>query len=202
MRKPKVKPNTELFPIRLRSIRVRRGWNQDDLARELGISKGSIGNWESGKNMPTPPGLSKLAELLGVSIDFLLGGNSPGSTYGTSPAAAQDNLVAAELRARIHGYLDRVLDLFGGDLDRLTWAHVHVQKQFPLPGRDTPVSLALPSAEVTQWSAAAEGGLAIARRVRSRSRAARGPNAQTPPPSRGASPGSKAKQSPPKPAPK
>jgi transcriptional regulator with XRE-family HTH domain len=177
MKKTKFAQTVELFPTRLRSIRVRRGWNQEDLARQLGISKGSIGNWESGKNMPTPPGLNKLAELLGVSIDFLLGGNSPGASYGTSPAAAQDNLVVAELRARIHGYLDRVLDLFGGDLDRLTWAHVHVQRQFPLPGSQLPVSSALPSAEVTQWSAAAEGGLGIARRVRSRSRATRAPNA-------------------------
>src|SRR5580700_5806758 len=125
MRKPRKSPNVELFPVRLRSIRVRRGWNQEDLARELGVSKGSIGNWEGGKNMPTPPGLSKLAELLGVSIDFLLGGASPGSTFGIAPSGEEESLASAELRAKIHGYLDRVLDHFGGDLDRLTWAHVH-----------------------------------------------------------------------------
>jgi len=177
MKKAGKAPNVELFPVRLRSIRVRRGWNQEDLARKLDVSKGSIGNWEGGKNMPTPPGLSKLADLLGVSIDFLLGGASPGSTFGVAASAEEESLASAELRAKIHGYLDRVLDQFGGDLDRLTWAHVHMQKQFPLPGGHMGVSSALPSALEAPLSGAADRSRAIGRRVRSRSRAAHGPSA-------------------------
>lgn len=43
---------------------------QADLAAGLGVSLGSVGNWESGENPPSPAMLRKLADFFKVSIDF------------------------------------------------------------------------------------------------------------------------------------
>lgn len=50
-----------------------KGWNQSDLAEKLCVSLGSVGNWESGQNQPSAKTLGRIADVLGVSISFLLG---------------------------------------------------------------------------------------------------------------------------------
>lgn len=47
---------------------------QVQLALELGISKGNIGNLESGKRLPSKKVLLKLAEHSGKSIDYWMDG--------------------------------------------------------------------------------------------------------------------------------
>jgi transcriptional regulator with XRE-family HTH domain len=145
------KDKVHLFPMRLRGARVRRGWNQEDLAKELNVSKGSVGNWESGANIPTPAGLKRLADTLGVSIDFLL---------GTSGDAGSD------ARGRIHNYVDQVLDQYGDDMDRISWLFVELQKYFPIKGQK---SGGPPGAGKT-YATPAEEALAMEHRIRVRSR--------------------------------
>jgi transcriptional regulator with XRE-family HTH domain len=148
------KDNVQVFPMRLRGARVRRGWNQEDLAKALEVSKGSVGNWESGANIPTPAGLKRLADTLGVSIDFLL---------GTTGEAGSD------ARGKIHKYLDLVLDQFGEDVDRISWLFVELQKHFPIKGKSGGSS-ASSSASSQPWASAAEEALAMEHRIRARSR--------------------------------
>ncbi len=50
-----------------------KGLNQSELAGIIGVSLGSIGNWESGQNKPPPKQLRKIADALGVTIPYLLG---------------------------------------------------------------------------------------------------------------------------------
>jgi len=56
----------------LKRIRTRKGISQGDIARALGIDKGFISNIENGKTNPTLATISKLAKVVGVSIDKLL----------------------------------------------------------------------------------------------------------------------------------
>ena len=51
------------------------GLTQQALADLTGFSLSAIGNWESGQNFPSPAKLGRLAEKLGVSIDYLMGHN-------------------------------------------------------------------------------------------------------------------------------
>lgn len=67
---------TENFSGRLRIARAKQGWVQADLARELGVSPGSVGNWESGQNTPSHRMLKRLSELLGTSVGWLLNGEA------------------------------------------------------------------------------------------------------------------------------
>jgi transcriptional regulator with XRE-family HTH domain len=62
----------QLFAIRLKGLRGRRGLNQSELAAKIGVSAGSVGNWEAEENLPQMPVLRKLSEFFGVPIAFLI----------------------------------------------------------------------------------------------------------------------------------
>ena len=57
----------------IKSARERAGISKKELAISMGVAQPAVCNWESGKRTPMGKNLSKLAELLGCSTDFLLG---------------------------------------------------------------------------------------------------------------------------------
>ena len=59
--------------IRLKECREKCGLSQKAVAATLKVAAPSVSNWESGKTSPTHDNLEKLADLYGVSIDYLLG---------------------------------------------------------------------------------------------------------------------------------
>lgn len=66
------------FAERLTELRTRRGLTQDELGRALGISRGAISMYESGKRFPTDEDfLRRVADFFGVTIDHLLGHAGP-----------------------------------------------------------------------------------------------------------------------------
>ena len=58
---------------RLRALRQARGLSQVDLARELGVTKQSVSNWENDNIQPSIEVLVRLAGVFSVSTDYLLG---------------------------------------------------------------------------------------------------------------------------------
>lgn len=54
-------------------LRYKAGFTQDELAQKLGISKGSVAMWETNKRTPSTGTLVRLADLFGVTTDYLLG---------------------------------------------------------------------------------------------------------------------------------
>ena len=48
-------------------------WDQTELAKQLGVSKQSVSNWENNNILPSIDMLTKLAGIFHVSTDFLLG---------------------------------------------------------------------------------------------------------------------------------
>ena len=61
---------------KLKEYRKRKGWNQEELAKQSGYSRSSIINWETGKRAPRTVDIEKLAQTLGVSPYDLMGGKS------------------------------------------------------------------------------------------------------------------------------
>lgn len=57
---------------RLKTLRIRRGYSQDDVAKLLGIGRTTYLKYESGENKPSRK-LKELAALFGVTTDYLLG---------------------------------------------------------------------------------------------------------------------------------
>lgn len=66
---------TASLPIaaRLRSARKNADMAQQDVADHLGIRRENVTQWESGDRTPNASNLRKLASVLGVSVDWLLG---------------------------------------------------------------------------------------------------------------------------------
>ena len=61
------------FAKNLRRLRLSHGLTLTQVGNELGVSKAAVSMYESGSREPTVTGLQKLASMLNVSIDDLLG---------------------------------------------------------------------------------------------------------------------------------
>lgn len=58
---------------RLRQLREVRGWTQQELADMCGVNKLQVHRYETGITAPPADKLRRLAEVFGVSSDYLLG---------------------------------------------------------------------------------------------------------------------------------
>ena len=61
------------FGEKLRSLRIKAGLTQLDIAEKLDVSAAAIGAWENGRAKPRLTKLGQLAELLGTSAADLMG---------------------------------------------------------------------------------------------------------------------------------
>ena len=58
---------------RIKHFREERELTQDSLAKRLGITRSSVNAWELGISVPSTQYLVELANMFGVSSDYLLG---------------------------------------------------------------------------------------------------------------------------------
>lgn len=58
---------------RLVSLRNNRKWTQLEVAEKLGVKRARYNAWEQGISQPNIEVLGKIADLYGVSIDYLVG---------------------------------------------------------------------------------------------------------------------------------
>ena len=61
------------FSERLKDLRKQVGLTQVDVAEKLGISQPAYASWERGVKKPTQENLVKIAQVLNVSVDYLVG---------------------------------------------------------------------------------------------------------------------------------
>lgn len=55
---------------RITKARTHAGLNQSELAQKMGLSRNTLGRWESGFNTPTEKNLQALAEATGVPVEW------------------------------------------------------------------------------------------------------------------------------------
>jgi transcriptional regulator with XRE-family HTH domain len=67
----------ERFGERLSRLRRAKGWNQKELAMRVGIKASQVSKYERGTYEPRLSVLSRFAEVLATSADFLLTGREP-----------------------------------------------------------------------------------------------------------------------------
>ena len=61
------------FPARLRSLLAERGVKQWELADELYLSHSAVSDYARGKFEPSIATLCRMADIFGVSVDYLVG---------------------------------------------------------------------------------------------------------------------------------
>ena len=54
-------------------LREQKGWNQSDLAENSEVSRVMIGKYERADALPSVDAAKKIADALGVSLDYLVG---------------------------------------------------------------------------------------------------------------------------------
>ena len=98
------------FSERLKNLRKQAHLTQVDVAEKLGISQPAYASWERGIKKPTQENLVKIAQILNVSIDYLVG-NSDGNLK-------EDELDNVELLFRMNsnGLTEEEKDIFKKEL--------------------------------------------------------------------------------------
>lgn len=61
----------DVFQVKIRKLRLEKGMTQGRFAKELGISRGCLANYETGVRYPEREIIMEMARILGVSLDFL-----------------------------------------------------------------------------------------------------------------------------------
>ncbi|WP_459195802.1 helix-turn-helix domain-containing protein [Wukongibacter baidiensis] len=79
---------------RLRELRKEKKLTQNDVANKLGISQSAYNHYEKGIRIPDAITLKKLADILDVSTDYLLG-----RTNIKEISLIEGNIVPEELKA-------------------------------------------------------------------------------------------------------
>lgn len=61
---------------KIKELRKSAGYSQEELAKLLNVHQTAVSQWEQGRTTPDLETVKKLAEVFGISTDFLLGNNS------------------------------------------------------------------------------------------------------------------------------
>ena len=69
-----------MFDERLRLLRKKHGYTQVSLAETIGVSKGTVAMWETGKRTPDFETLIRLSDLFDVRTDYILGKSNDSSS--------------------------------------------------------------------------------------------------------------------------
>ena len=78
------------FMDRLTFMRQQHQWSKRQLAFKVGISPRAIGQFEQGENLPSIETLVQLAQVLGVSLDYLCGLTADPHPYPPDPGDDPD----------------------------------------------------------------------------------------------------------------
>ena len=89
----------ETFGQRFARLRKQRGLKQEELAEKVGVSGQAVSKWENDASMPDVSLLVPLSELLGVSLDELLGKEQPIARI--VPSEERKNINDMVLRVRV-----------------------------------------------------------------------------------------------------
>ena len=61
------------FAENLMALRKQRGWSQEELGSQIGVTRQTVSKWEVGQSTPELEKLVELSRLFGLSIDRLVG---------------------------------------------------------------------------------------------------------------------------------
>jgi class 3 adenylate cyclase len=105
----------EVVGERIRARRERLRMTQRDVANGLQVSAQAVSKWERGENSPDVGVLVALSRLLGVSLDWLLGGHD----VGTEGGRPQEVLEATVMTVDLTGFSRATMQLSHRDV--ATW---------------------------------------------------------------------------------
>jgi len=98
------------FAERLVELRKKKGISQEVLANELGTKGPAIGRYERGAAKPTIEVAAKIAKILGVSLDYLVGNSDFELDSDMIKRVQQVSELNQKDRDMIYAFLDSFID--------------------------------------------------------------------------------------------
>ena len=100
---------------RLKHMRKLRKYTQEELAKKVNTTKGTISNYENGYSTPSNEMLALLADVLETSTDYLLGRSD--NPRSNNPSNHKDNLprLTEKDERDIAKQLEKILDSMDSD---------------------------------------------------------------------------------------
>ena len=86
----------------LQTARKAKGLSQETLAEQIGVSRQALGKWEKDTALPGLDNLQATAQVLGVSVDTLLGTEAASPAPAVTLDAMRDLLAARDAERRKH----------------------------------------------------------------------------------------------------
>ena len=78
---------------RIKQLREQNKMNQSELASFLGVSQGTLSNWERGTHEPDSKSLIMLAQKFNVTVDYILGQKPQAASLYNAQNIKNSNLV-------------------------------------------------------------------------------------------------------------
>lgn len=95
--------STEKIGKKLKALRHTKGLTQQDLANILNIKRSTISNYEIGRRSPHLSELQRLAEVLGVSLDYFgVGSTEVHDLIARAKVIFEDDNVAIADKAAVY----------------------------------------------------------------------------------------------------
>ena len=82
------------FGEKLQALRKARGWSQEELAEQLGVSRQAVSKWETDAGLPDLERLIALSRLYHITLDELVKGESPEETAEAPEEIPVDAVIA------------------------------------------------------------------------------------------------------------
>lgn len=101
---------------RLRELRLQRNISQEEVARQIGITRSAYSHYEINNRQPVYETLIKLAAFFDVSLDYMIGGSA--SKHNFEPPDAQETREIYHLLQRMNQEQRRKSILLMNDLIR------------------------------------------------------------------------------------
>lgn len=83
---------------RFKEARLQAGLTTIQLAQKMGVTQAAVSHWNAGKKVPGTETLCKLADLYGVTVDYLLG-----RSFESGSINAPMDIIDASTLPALHG---------------------------------------------------------------------------------------------------
>lgn len=70
---------------RIRELRKSSGMSQKELAERLSVNQSAVSQWERGETRPGASAVQRLADIFGVTVDYIIGRTDNASVYHSAP---------------------------------------------------------------------------------------------------------------------
>lgn len=78
---------------RIRDLRKQKRMSQTELAKSAGVSQTTVTAWETGKAEPSSSAVARLADILNVTTDYLLGRPNKQGTKKDDVELSDDDVI-------------------------------------------------------------------------------------------------------------